>query len=1514
MTGPVSLPALSQDIKVNTSDLDRASAAADKFAQNMKKALDIKTTDFTAHMREVRDALNQTQQQSQQLGSALDKLSNRFAVTDRVAQSAQKNVKQFGDSALKSTEGSKQLEQGLAKVAIAADAASKEMNKAQNSANTLGNTMFRAAAGAGAMATGLAGLAVSATGAAVVGQLGTSMFGLVDALGQVAPLLGTLPGLLLPVVAGGGALVAAFDGNKGATAQLTAFAKSLQPIQKLLQQGVDVPLKNTLADIKPLIPDLKSSAQDFITGFTATIKQFDGVLSSSQFKGDFNEVLHDSVTNFGLLGNAGVHAFSALENVVAAAQPVVNAFFARIDNISQHLDTLVQQARNSGELTDVFAEAAIRAQQLLGVIGNVVTGVFNIAQAAQKVGLTDDFISGLQKGTLAFKNFATTNSTELESLLYKSDATLKAFGGLVGDVVSNLVHVLSLVNVAPLVDDIDQLIKPLADQLPLVINDTVTAIGKFVPAAKDAIGPLGSLTDSAVKGFGDIAPLVDTVVKEISGPLVDAAKGAEREIAAIEPGIQSTFKKIADDTKGAFSNLGGLGAGAGAFANGALADAEAAIKALGSDARDIVHDFQPLTDAIGNFLASLAKGGSVLQAAETLLKLFGSAASEVVTLLKPLIDLVTGVVNAISKLPGPIEDVVVAFAALKIVPSIISNMKKSTDDLGNSLGDGGKKVGVFGAAFKTLTAPITGTVNALKNAKTEVQQFGDNMKIQGALGAEELGRQLSVTERAVASFNSTSQGTIGTLSRFNQTVNDIQRGAEAVEEPVSKTSAAFQALAEQSQPIGQIRDKFISASDGASRFGKTAGIAAAAGKGLQLAGSGLLDALGGPFGIVIGAATLGLGLLADKQQEAAQAAAQHDQNVQNLTQALNASNGAVDSSIRGLEAQTLQQQKLSDGTTSIADGFARFGVNLQTATNAIVQGGAPLDALRAKLEAVVKAGTTVQTNFRTGFTTTSYTDAAKAAQDLINKLNDQASAYKTAVQNNRDLANVSGTASDRTNALADDMATLADNTASASDKANSLADALDQLSGNQVSLDDAQERLNQSFSSLGDNFSDAVKKAGDWGDALVTASGGVNTLGKNGQQLQQGLKSIRDNLLDVATATAQADANNGKSADIYADVSKQVQSARDRFIEQAKALDISSGAAAKLADAYGLIPSAVATKVSSPGAVATIKDIEAVETALGKVKDGTVVKVAINNSDAVKGLQDLGVQVKHLTGNQYAVVIDGNTKTANKKLQDFVDKANHSTGTPTIDANPGPAKGKLDLLNQQANNSKPTPKLGLNTASAQTSLAGLLGLANSSVAKPKVSLDTGPAYSSLNALLAHINSSSAHVTVNATSTHGVQVPNERGNILRFANGGFAGMTPLQANYATIVPPNTWRVVGDRSWGDEAYIPINGSQRSQSLLAETARRMGYVLEQFAEGGIAQINATQAAMTQAAQPSPIPSNQRSSQAMNLSVNPVIRVYIGQQEITGLVRTVVVDEQNKSADANGASLSMGTIAGAR
>ncbi|MBN8883396.1 MAG: tape measure protein [Salana multivorans] len=81
--------------------------------------------------------------------------------------------------------------------------------------------------------------------------------------------------------------------------------------------------------------------------------------------------------------------------------------------------------------------------------------------------------------------------------------------------------------------------------------------------------------------------------------------------------------------------------------------------------------------------------------------------------------------------------------------------------------------------------------------------------------------------------------------------------------------------------------------------------------------------------------------------------------------------------------------------------------------------------------------------------------------------------------------------------------------------------------------------------------------------------------------------------------------------------------------------------------------------------------------------------------------------------------------------------------------------------------------------------------------------------------------------------------NRDGGMLEFfASGAMRSLTPM-SSVAQIVGANTWRVIGDRPRGDEAYIPIENTARSHAIFDETARRLGrFVLPMDAGGVLAQ----------------------------------------------------------------------------
>jgi polyhydroxyalkanoate synthesis regulator phasin len=88
---------------------------------------------------------------------------------------------------------------------------------------------------------------------------------------------------------------------------------------------------------------------------------------------------------------------------------------------------------------------------------------------------------------------------------------------------------------------------------------------------------------------------------------------------------------------------------------------------------------------------------------------------------------------------------------------------------------------------------------------------------------------------------------------------------------------------------------------------------------------------------------------------------------------------------------------------------------------------------------------------------------------------------------------------------------------------------------------------------------------------------------------------------------------------------------------------------------------------------------------------------------------------------------------------------------------------------------------------------------------------------------------------NGISPTGRPVYSAEGNLLApFADGGIAGyadggLRPMSGNVGTVVPPNTWRVVGDNMVYPELYAPLNGSARTRDLITAGAKHEGIGLD-------------------------------------------------------------------------------------
>ncbi|WFG44385.1 hypothetical protein [Pseudonocardia alni] len=191
--------------------------------------------------------------------------------------------------------------------------------------------------------------------------------------------------------------------------------------------------------------------------------------------------------------------------------------------------------------------------------------------------------------------------------------------------------------------------------------------------------------------------------------------------------------------------------------------------------------------------------------------------------------------------------------------------------------------------------------------------------------------------------------------------------------------------------------------------------------------------------------------------------------------------------------------------------------------------------------------------------------------------------------------------------------------------------------------------------------------------------------------------------------------------------------------------------------------------------------------------------------------------------------IDGNTALFQGQVLNGVAFAGGQTGTITIDGNPTTANGKTTAAVQFADGSRGSITIDGRPDPATGKINGVVSYANGSTGT--ITLNPRDLVSSVIARLMQPTSSTHTITVREfRSVVPISTPFKASGdyttpgVTAYAGGG---MRPMSAYRATIVPPRQLRVIGDRQTGDEAFIPVNKSPRSVSILKQTAEGMDHV---------------------------------------------------------------------------------------
>ena len=656
--------------------------------------------------------------------------------------------------------------------------------------------------------------------------------------------------------------------------------------------------------------------------------------------------------------------------------------------------------------------------------------------------------------------------------------------------------------------------------------------------------------------------------------------------------------------------------------------------------------------------------------------------------------------------------------------------------------------------LRSLVQGAEQAVNAFSALPAPVQQ--------GALG--------------LAAFTSAAALTAGTGMKVFTMVMDVRTAMQSLNGSVPVLTRIMDGfsgmrggLAETRAAIGGFGNAWATArANGVSNIGALAQAATPALSGIASsakgAGSALLGAFGGPWGLAATAAVVGLtavlGQYQAQQAKASAAAKEYAESLNNVTGAATESTRAI--ALRNLSEDDSSFWRFLDPSRakSAADAYKQLGGDINDLVDAASGSADAMARVNATTSAAIKAADPGD---------------AHRVQTKVAQVNEALANESTALTKAKEQNELAAEAGIKNGSAQDQLAGAANQAAKAmQDQAKATQDLID-----------AQKTLQDII--LGER--------GSWRglyDAIDAANAAVE---KNGQTLDITTAAGRANqaaLDDLAKSGWELVESMEKNGATMEDMQAAMQLTRDNFISVAQAMGLSAEDAAALADQLNLIPTNIESHVTAETQAANAS-VDAFIAYVQAQNGGTITINAVNDSAITTILETLGY-AKNQDGT---ITIDANSDPAIAQLVASVGQVDASTGTVTIDGNNEQANAKLDAIKAAIDGY--TPYVNIN--------------ANDYVSGKMESIKAA-----WNGQTWFVN------IVGQYSQSGGPSAQADGSVLSFyAGGGFH----RERHVAQIAPAGAWRIWAEPETGGEGYIPLAKSKRkrSEAILGQIADIFG-----------------------------------------------------------------------------------------
>ena len=698
--------------------------------------------------------------------------------------------------------------------------------------------------------------------------------------------------------------------------------------------------------------------------------------------------------------------------------------------------------------------------------------------------------------------------------------------------------------------------------------------------------------------------------------------------------------------------------------------------------------------------------------------------------------------------------------AAKQAAALTDNLKGDVEQFGGAVETSLIKIGSgANGPIRSVIQSVTSLVTAFGNLPAPVQQTVVMLGMAAGAG-------------------------VGLHKIFGQTAQStsaLSRSFGLVVDPVQRVQAA---MGNFGSAVEQIKLSTLTYEEQMRRVGTaTSGSALRMGA-LKSAGAGIVDLLGGPWGIALGVAGAALTAFAN---HAAQARAAQDELSQAMAEGGDASEKLVDMITSGNNIDWGWVQYLDTGFHSLDDMLQACGISAGTFARAAQGSKTAIDQVNKALEANKQSGSQYYGVITEGQTklsqlTREYKKSTEETKRNKEGKDELAASDRKAADAAGQHAQAQGQSAEQTQKAADASSILSTQLGASSkglnDESSALGEAVDalkQYAGFKLSAFDADTKWGKALSAA----DDAVKKNGA-------------TLDQNTAKGQANRDALRG-LVEAAQQSAEAHARNGEGIDKVTQVMEQ---GRQKVIDYAKAMGMSDSDATAFADSVNLSSGRVKDLVNqierANAKPLKIKDeaskaLKQVGLAAKGLPDGKTIQITGKNKDAM-------MAIREVTG---AKIDDKHSKLTLDKHQ--YDMALALANGATIDTKTGQLKGEDNHYWQkiaEANGWKIAPKTGLISGDNGPFMSAKKAVEDAPISGKKVEVgaETHSFWNTINGILGR----TFHINIGAVANHAV------GGLITGPGTGTSDDIPARLSNGEYVI----RAAAVRQYGTEMLNAIN----------------------------------------------------------------------------------------------------------